>query len=205
MATKTATALRLHRPGEGALVDVVRTSGAANHVIQFSADLSMAPVPDKRYVADIVNVVQSEAARSVRVLFGQRKIVGKGLRSLLVIHMTFESVWQFLGSLDNFNGETKKAFKDIERGTLYQIEEEPEQTVALSSSIIVAGITGAEACLDMYYVSPFSIQKIQVGGKMAVDPVVRITVPTSMFLSMCEKLQDLAPAMPSDEGKEIQS
>src|SRR5581483_7229944 len=186
MANKTALAVqKLQRPGEGALVDVFRTSGAQSHVMQYAADLSMLPVPDRRYPADIATIVHDE--HMVRLLFGQRKIAGPGLRSLLVIHMTFDSARQFLGSLDAFDKKQIDALRMLPPGALTEIAEEPQQTVALAVNIIVTGYTGAETCLDCYHTSPFSIQKVQSGAKLALDPVVRLTLPTSIFLALWHK------------------
>jgi hypothetical protein len=163
--------------------------------MQFSANLSQVPVPDRRYPADVVSIVSDE--HMVRLLFGQRKIAGAGLRSLLVIHMTFDSIHQFLGSFEAVEKKVSEMLKKLPDGKLAKIDEEPQQTVALAASIIVAGYSGAESCLDFYHTSPFSIQTVQAGGKLAVEPVVRVTLPTSTFLAMWSSLKQLAPTLPS--------
>jgi len=196
VANKSQLAVqKLQRPGEGALVDVIRSSGPQSHVLQFAANLSLVPVPDRRYPADVVSIVADE--HMVRLLFGQRKIAGAGLRSLLVIHMTFDSIHQFLGSLETVEKKTTELLRKLPEGKLAKIDEEPQQTVALAASIIVAGYSGAESCLDFYHTSPFSIQTVQAGGKLALEPVVRITLPTSTFLAMWSSLKQLGPTLPS--------
>src|SRR5882724_4923678 len=84
------------RPGEGATIDVIRqtlpsTDGVT--AVLVSLDLGQAPVPSRRYVSDQVGIVSAES--DIRLLFGQRKISGTGLRALLVIHMTPESIHMF--------------------------------------------------------------------------------------------------------------
>ena len=196
MATKSATIVqKLNRPGEGALVDVVRMGGPNSHVMQYSADLSMVPVPDRRYPSDVAAIVDDEYM--VRLLFGQRKIAGMGLRSLLVIHMTFDSIKQFLTALEPLEKKHLELLKKLPGGKLFEIGEEPQQTVALAATAAIAGFTGTESCLDFYHSSPFSIQKAQLGGKLALEPVVRVTVPTSVFFAMWQRLKELEPRLPT--------
>lgn len=168
--------------------------------MQFAANLSLVPVPDRRYPSDLASIVADE--QMVRLLFGQRKIAGAGLRSLLVVHMTFDAIHQFLTSLESFEKKTIELLKRLPEGKLVDIDEEPQQTVALAANIIIAGISGAESCLDCYHTSPFSIQTVQAGGKLALEPVVRITLLTSTFLAMWSRLKELGPTLPSMAAEE---
>lgn len=178
------------------LVDVLRATGPQSYVVQFSANLSRVPVPDRRYTSDIASVVSDE--NMVKLLFGQTKVTGNGLRSLLVISMTFDAIHQLIRSLDTVAERTVQLREKLPVGKLIDIAEEPEQTVALAANIIVAGFSGAESCLDCYYASPFAMINVQNGGgKLALEPVVRITLPTSIYFAMWKKLKEIAPALSS--------
>src|SRR5258708_6901353 len=89
---------RMPRQGEGAVVELARrqvTQPDGSTALELNLDLSMAPVPEKRYVADIASLIYEDDV--VQLLFGQKK-VGRhsGLRSLIVVQMTSTAASHFL-------------------------------------------------------------------------------------------------------------
>lgn len=191
-----STIQTLHRPGEGVLVDVIRTTEPQSYGVQFSANLSRVPVPDRRYASDIASVIANE--NMIKLLFGQSKVTGNGLRSLLVISMTFDAIHQLLRSLETVAERTVQLQEKLPEGRLTDITEEPQQTVALAANMIVGGFSGAESCLDCYYASPFAMIPVQNGAnKLALEPVVRITLPTSTYFAIWKELKKLGPTLPS--------
>lgn len=189
------------RPGEGTLVDVTvskfsepgGTSGA-----QLAINASNAPVPDRRYVADGFGVIADD--QSAKLLFGQRLIGSKtGLRSLLVIHMSPRAVRQFLNSVDNVRNPTFEEIAEklsITPQGQMKIDEEPEQTVALSANFALCAVSGEEATIDLYQASPFSVLAVIESQKMALDPVVRVDLPSAVFMGLIRELQDVAKRFP---------
>src|ERR1700733_4351449 len=92
------------RAGEGAIVHAdfrrdVKTSGET--AIYMSIDMSEAPVPDRRYVSDALTFVRE--LDQLKMCFGQRKVVGEGLRTLLVLHMPLDAVSRLNATLDQFS------------------------------------------------------------------------------------------------------
>lgn len=199
---KSTTIQRVaERPGEGAIlathrqqsVNVDGTTGIA-----LAIDMSSAPVPERRYVADVASVVR--VADSVRLIFGQSRVGNNELRSLVVIHMPSLGIHQFLSSADEIKaamvGFAKKFRLSV--GQLTQIQVEPLQTVALAATIIMASVSGREACMDFYYSSPYIAYQVIRGGKFAVDPVARVMLPMNLLLAICNQLEAIKDDLPND-------
>src|SRR5262245_44171463 len=92
------------RPGEAAVpvrkVTVTLPDGTS--ALRVDLDLSRVPLPDKSYLADCAGVIYDEGQAQVKLLFGQRKVVGDELRSLIVIIMSSDAIHQFLTSCKTF-------------------------------------------------------------------------------------------------------
>jgi len=184
------------RPGEGVVLEVVRQQSPrpTGGVITAQVNLAAAPVPERRYVSDAVSILDDDGD-SVRMLFGQRRSVGSGLRSMLVIHMGFEGVTHFVASLAEVQNSTMglatPAPKVVAK-PLAVFHEEPEQTVALAANMIAMAQSGTEACLDFYYASAFTMMSMLNGGKFAVDPVVRVTLSAAYTVAIVAKMREMA-------------
>lgn len=198
MAGKPKSVLlqRLTRPGEGYAIDVVASPAQKRGMAHFSADLSAAPVPDRRFSADAVSVLNGQ--HLVKLLFAQKNVIGSGYLSLLVIQMSFDSIHLFLKSMEPLNTEVHDMLKKINiMGELSEMVEPAGQTVVLSSTMVVTGYSGFDACLDFYNASPFAMQGVNAGGKLAIEAVVRVNMPTALVFAMWQKLKDLAPKLPT--------
>src|SRR5207245_3970365 len=79
---------------------VIKSADGAVSGIEYGFDLSDAPIPDRKFVADTAGLVEFDDG--VRLLFGQQKNIGTGLRSLVAISMTNEAVARFLKTCDTF-------------------------------------------------------------------------------------------------------
>lgn len=193
---------RMDRPGEGAVLEVVRNESVGVSgvtAISLNVDLTTAPVPDRRYVADVASLIRSGDQN--HLVFGQSKIVGKGLRSLIAINLSAAAVRNFVLTLSSFMETGRKYVADnklSKSGFVDGIEEEPTQTVAMVSNLIAASFSGREACADFYYASPFAFQKVKAGGNFAADPVVRVSLPTGLLFAICEKLISISAELPAD-------
>ncbi len=193
----------LNREGEGVLVEmqispVMEVGGIS--VAQLRGDLSMLPVPDRHYTADICGVQYRR--ETVYVLFGQERF-GKepGLRNLVVVRMTPASVEAYLKSWDGTEGT--RSFDKLVQATQVSAEEltdvdtEPKETVTLSANIVLSAASGRESCLDFYYASPFSKAAVSRTNKLALDPVVRVDLRTGLLLGLYNHLKGLIVNLPS--------
>ena len=192
----TLVSRAVSRPGEGTLIDIVLDHFVAtdgSQVANIGLNLGAAQVPDRKYVADACAL--TSARGTVKLMFGQERVDGKGWRSLVLVQMTTESVSRFLGALLQAGGPLTvpnplAAKYGVE--TLTQDVIEPEgQAIALGANLAIVGISDNEACVDFYQASPFSLGAAMQSKKLALDPVVRIDLRSSLFLAMVEGLRSL--------------
>jgi hypothetical protein len=192
------------RRGDGEMIRVIRelrpkTDGSSEHSV--GLDMEWAPVPTRRYVADTAFVDRQN--EYVRLMFGQAKIGIGLLRSLVVIHMVPGSVRQFLDSCRDFGPSARKFA--VERGlpvsVLQPLSDEPPQTVALTANILAVAFADWETAMDFYSISPWAIRELANPSvrESAVDPVVRVQLPTSLFIAMLNRLDELAPPRVASE------
>ena len=191
------------RPGEGALVDVVishATDVGGQSSVLMSLDISNAPAPERKYAADTCSVLVKGS--TVKLLFGQQRVSGGGLRSMVVIHMTPNGVQQFLGSVAQVKDPS---FADIAKRESIKPDELPKaleepppgQTVGLTANLLVTAVSGDAACIDFYQASPFVMTALaRAPKKMALDPVVRVDLATSLFFGLVTELQKIARSFP---------
>jgi hypothetical protein len=192
---------RHSKPGEGASLSVSRkqsvdVAGATG--VSLSIDFTSAPVPDRRYAADIATVVRTNDM--VNLIFGQTKVSGTEFRSLLIIHLSAAAVHQTLRSLQELLPTIRKyeRFTNLAKVDLTDVDHEPSQTVALTANLVAVSHSGREACLDFYYSSPWVILQVKNGGEFASEPIVRITLSTGLLLAICEKLESVGSMLPHE-------
>jgi len=191
MVTKKSAALqRVHyRPGEGHTVDIT-IAGVAGNTVTGMLDLSTLPVPDRRFSCDAVGV--DIVAGMYRLLFAQRQPVGEGLLSMLVINMAPESIEQFLATVSDAFLKAAKGLALDPEGSVTQFSRNADQSVVLSSSVIMTGYSGSNGCMDFYYASPFAVQQMATLRKIALESIVRVNLPTSILVALIKELQRLA-------------
>jgi len=159
-------------------------------------NMATATVPDRRYTADFANVL--DTGIEFNLLFGQRRITAKhALRSLIVIHFSYDAVPRFLESMEKINDWrdtlVKAGVKSID---LDDLGEEPEQTVSLTANNLIVGFAGREACMDFYIASAFALHGMNKNMNLPVDGVVRISLPTVLFMAILEKIAKLGKKLP---------
>ena len=158
-------------------------------VTSLSFDFATAPGPDRKYVADVAWVI--EGADSIKLLFGQNK-VSSGLRSLLVIDISPSSARIFIDSTDAVK---KPSFREIAELTqlaipvLKEITEEPEQTIAFKANIVSGAVSGHDACMDFYYISPVAQRNLASSDKVIFDAVVRVDLQVNLYVAFLERLK----------------
>ncbi|MBI3372170.1 MAG: hypothetical protein HY017_10500 [Betaproteobacteria bacterium] len=182
----------------------IRTDGTTVAVI--GINLAQAPVPDRRYIAEVGSVNYSDD--DIKLLFGQRKISwGSTLRSLVVIHMSSRAVRQFLRSVKGLKEPSLSEIMDklgIRREAVEgSLGEEPEQTVAFAANVVAVAISGREACLDFYHISSFAMAAAAHSAKIPIDPVVRVDLRTGLFEALIGALYKIEADFPHDAEEEI--
>lgn len=192
------------RSGEGIGIDVIHQTvpqpdGTSLSIV--GLNLSNAPVPERRYAADLATVLYKREL--VKLVFAQETISSTSptLRSMLVVHVAPNAARQFLHSLVQMGppGIDELARKSgIEPEPLSELDSEPDQTVAFAANLVAAAIGGREACLDFYHASAFSMVNIAKASKLPIDPVVRVDLRTSLLMSLRNALQELEGSFPPE-------
>jgi hypothetical protein len=193
------------RPGEGVIIETSRKmiplpNGTSS--FEISLDMGSAPVPERKYVANTASVTFE--GEFVSMLFGQHTVGTRPrrLRTLIVISVSSAGALSFLKSLEPISAQLKILREQLGSGlALEDIEEEPPapQTVALAANLIVLSFSGREAVIDYYHASPYVLSQLQMNGKLAVDPVVRVILPSGLLLSIIAKVDALKEKFPLDE------
>ncbi len=198
------------RNGEGALVDAVPSAVATpdgKTVVSVNINLANAPVPDRRYVSDIASVLYKRGDGAIKLVFGQEKISGSSFRSLLIIHMSTSAARHFISSLRTMSNPSLTEITErvgVKPEPLSTITDEPEQTVAFASNVVLAAVSGMDACLDFYQISSFSIAHAQVSRKVGADPVVRVDIRSALLLSLLHELSELESSFPPEQTESEQ-
>lgn len=180
------------RAGEGLLIDVVQfpqESVTGGFATSMSADLSGLPVPERRYSADVAAAFRRH--EMYWLLFGQERIseAPADLRTLVIVKLAPESLRAFLR---NCRDEAYQSLFAAERGgQLSEIKSEPAETVAFNATFVLMANTYEEGCLDFFHSSPFALADSQVSGKLAVEPVLRVSLPTALLVSLIQGLEEL--------------
>jgi hypothetical protein len=188
----------MNRPGEGsaAINASFQTfiSPDGRSVAQLGLDLSQAVVPDRKYAADTCSLLYSN--QTVRIIFGQERFNGDGLRSAVVVKMSPRAVVQLLAMIDSTMPasfvEALLGTEGVEVQKLASSTMEPAQvTVVLAANLAMPAVSGMEACIDFYQASPFALGVTMQShsDKLAVEAVVRVDLSTGLLLGLLEELR----------------
>jgi hypothetical protein len=189
------------RPNEGTPVPVIlgQVANVQGLSIQTAAvKLGEAPVPERKYVADVCGV--ENVAGTIKVFFGQRRIGSDELRSLLVIHMSSTGIARFLAASEQLAPKTLEQMANecgITAEESQPIKAEPPQTVAFAAALVLIAASADETTLDFYQASAFALAAMGSSGKLSLDPVVRIDMRTSLVMGLIASLRKLSSQFPS--------
>jgi hypothetical protein len=187
------------RPGEGKEIEVVRRTVPqpdGTTAFEMDIDVSYAPVPDRRYVADAGAILFEGDA--LRLVLGQRLLLGNELRSAVIVFLSAQAAVQFLKTCEKFHPSLQEyAGKHQISDRLTEIHEEPLHVTSVTANIILAAFSGRESCLDFYDSSPFVLGIVQKGGKMALDPILRVDLGTGLLLALIDKMISLKSSLPT--------
>jgi hypothetical protein len=178
----------VNRPNEGALIDIaIRAMPSVDGSVvgYMGADLSKAPVPDRKFAADWCALIERDYL--VNILFGQQRADGKGLRSLVVVQMSEPSAFNYVKILSDVAGPSYMEIAttlEIPTESLSTLTEEPAQALTLSANMALSAMSGPEACIDFYKASPFAMGVAMRSNKLSLDPVVRVDFRSSLFMAL---------------------
>jgi len=144
----------------------------------------------------------------VRVFFAQYKAAGPKVEHVVVMRMSYDSVHFFLKSMEASVVKTGGAFlAQIQHPSSPPVDRDsvPNQTFTLDANIIVAGYSGREACMDLYYSSPQVKVALKRGGnEFRAEPVARVMLTTRLLIDIYEELAAKTPTISTGETVEVE-
>ena len=188
------------RPGEGKEIEIVRRTVSqpdGTTIFEMDLDISHAPVPDRRYLADAGTILFEGDV--LRIVLGQKQLLGSKLRSAVVVFLSAHATVNFLRSCHATFLPTLREYtaKHQISDALIEIKDEPELATFVTANIILAAFSGREACLDFYDSSPFVIGIVQRGGKMALDPILRVDLGSGLLVALLDRIESLQSSFPT--------
>jgi hypothetical protein len=81
--------------------------------------------------------------------------------------------------------------------TLTTITDEPEQTVALQSNLVVTAAAGLEATIDFYQLSPAALSVAQrtQSETAPVEAVLRVDIRPSLLVGILDEIRKIRPQL----------
>ncbi len=191
--------LQLAREGEGYSIHIERhIEPLPNGTLRetWGLDLAAAPVPPRQFWADSATVVYRD--ERIRWLFGQRRETDHSLCSLVAITQSPTTVPDFLKSCGGMTKDMEGfvAAKGLTLPRPLVLEKEPDQRVVLVANVIAVAFAGDEAVLDFYNMSPRTKSDVRRMGQASapIDPIVRISLRTTLVMTLLNELQGIATA-----------
>lgn len=173
--------------GEGeSTLSGVKFHGAQGNTgtVSFEIDLNTAAAPARKFVADAFNIQKNGA--SYRLLFGQTKIDGSGLRALIDLQATAQALTQLADTMFPMPIAEGSA-----RAGLYEMTSEPAQAIAVNANFFRISFGPMGACIDCYYASPFSMQAGAKSGNLQLEGALRIQTNEELFLTVVDAILSL--------------
>jgi hypothetical protein len=186
------------RIGEGQPVQLHRiTKTSDNKTVSFGADFSTAPVPTRRYAADVCDIKVHR--NDVIMVFGQESGFEGDLDSVLQLRMNPTCVKDFVESLKVMGASTfGENIDNLNTGAepLTEIKVKPVRFAKAQVSYVSVAMSGFDTCMDFYSASPFAMVHMQNSGQLFVEPIARVDIHTALFVSFVAKLREVVKDLP---------
>lgn len=169
-------------------------------LVEMGVDYEKAAVPDRAYYADYCDVQKARTGFSLT--FG--KLAPGTLRLRTKIEISFPAQMfarQLWGSSRALHETVRKLVRDESTEPLGGIED-TDMVQTFRSNNVFMGVWGEDALMDFYYISPrdMHIVRTRQRGMIALDPVVRVVMSTSLIFEFLEKCKPLAEAVPQEDS-----
>lgn len=171
--------------------------GSSEDVITVGLDISSAPVPQRRYAAELCEVRFEH--NDLRLIFAQRTLDRGGLDSALIVRMNPIAGHQLLKSINDMQSPGLDGIAEamgIRATPLEKITKQPGQMANVVANLVAIAVSGFETCMDFYHASAFAMRNVADSDTLAVEPIVRVDIQTAIFVSMVKELGALESVMP---------
>ena len=190
------------RAGEGHSITmkvkaVTRTGESGT--MTFGIDLADAPVPSRRYAAELATVEVRD--NELRLFFAQRSPFGNDFDSVLVMRLNPRAAANLIRSIDEMGSPS---LEDIQRAIKVEPEPlikelknpvHPGNVANMVANFVAVAIAEFETCLDFYHSSAFVMGVISTKGSIEMEPKVRVDIRTALFISLISKIREISPSL----------
>lgn len=169
--------------------------------LTFGIDIASAPVPPRRYTAESAGMRTSNG--DVRFLFGQHYLDEAALESMVSVRMNPIATKQLLVSIDEMKDpglENIARIMGVSASPLTEAFQRPQHMANMVANLAAIAVSGFETCIDFYHASAFAYGNVKKSDRLEVEPVVRIDLQTSVFLSIVKRMRELVSEFPRIAG-----
>ena len=193
-------AVRNHLRSDGyplSLLKLPATLGGNKKAFTFGIDISSAPVPPRRYAAELADVRLLNG--DTRFLFGQSYLDDTSLESVVSVRMNPIATTQLLRSIEEMQNPGLATIAEqvgIKASPLTATFAKPQHMANMVANLAAIAVSGYETCIDFYHASAFAYKNAARTEQLEVEPVVRVDLQTAIFLSIVQRMRDLVAEMP---------
>ena len=169
-------------------------------VMEIGIDYAKAEVPERFYYADYCDVQKARGGYSL--LFGKLEPGTQKLRTKIEVAYPVEMFrLQLWGNSRDFHAIVRTAAGKVDFPPIEQVEDTDKVQSFRSNNVFMAS-WGEESVLDFYYISPRDIHYVrhQQAREIALEPVVRVVLPTALMFEFLEKCRPYAEELLQPEG-----
>jgi hypothetical protein len=170
----------------------VNDAASVGGVEMYGLDLSSAPIPQRRYAAELCSVLFEK--NEAKLIFAQPQFGSDVLESALVIRMSPVAVTQLAESIHAISSPTLAEIcerVDIEPEEISIFTSHPKNVANAVANICSIAISGHETCMDFYHASAFAAKKSESSDELEVDPVVRVDIRTALLVPLIQCIFDI--------------
>jgi len=136
-----------------------------------------------------------------RLYLVQKKAIGAGLQSILLVRIPYLGIRQFMKSMPTVAANAREYLTRVGSKPPKEIDktDAPNQTFTVDANIVAVAFSGREACIDLYHASPYVIHGLKSGGDFYAEPVARINLGTQVLLDIYDTIDRNSHLIPADE------
>jgi hypothetical protein len=200
--TRRDVALRTGAPveiGQGPVRMRITHTGQETNIIELRVEYDKAEVPSRAYYADYSAVIKGRSG--ISLIFGKLKPGTSVLRTkvevVFPVEMFIRQLWA------NSRDLYEKTRVEYEKRPLEPVEDlvDTDTVQAFRANNVMVVVMSEEALLDFYYIAPSEVHYVYTKRRteVALDPVIRIVMSSSLLHEMLGECKAIAERIPDFE------
>jgi hypothetical protein len=170
-------------------------------------DFSGIDPPVRRYAADLAWLVV-DSTFTAKLVFVQEGLAEDELETALIIRLSPAALLTYVEAMEQFTQPSVEQIAElmaIQEQPVEPRNQRPHQTAHAVANFMITTVSGFETCLDVFHAPAPAILRMQHEQKLNMDPVVRVELKTSVYLSLLRKMRESAAAMPAELQNRIKN